>query len=142
MLGGLAGYALTPDPFTQATAQTAHECHEWQKDMSATPKATKVTPVVLNNGQKVNQIDEMRIPVTNDKMVTGGRLSQSGESLIRKAVNSAQATGGDVQVLYPADAPSNVVKRLLDTGASVQKNAPGTADYVLVISKRSKNRDV
>jgi hypothetical protein len=139
LLGGLAGYALAPDPFTQSTAQTANE---WQTAMSAKPEATKVTPVVLNNGQKANQIDEMRIPVRSDKMVTGGRLSHSGETLIRRTVASARSNGGGVQILYPANAPKSVLQKLLDTGASVQRNTTGNKDFVLVISKQPRNRNV
>lgn len=130
LLGGLAGYALAPDPLTQSTAQTANE---WQQTMAA-QQETKATPVTLSTGETVNQIDQMKLSVPTDKMVTNGALSPNGEIAISKMIAKTRTNGGTVHISYPRNAPKAVVQKLLDTGVSVQKD-DAIQDYVFVITR-------
>jgi hypothetical protein len=80
------------------------------------------------------QVEEKRLTVPADKLVSRGRLSSSANSMIRQSVAIARAKGGIVQINYPVDASEDVVHELLQTGANLKRsNTPG--DYILIVTK-------
>jgi hypothetical protein len=138
LLGGIAGYVLAPDRLTQSVTKTGNQ---WQQDFSA-QQTTRVTPVVLANGQQAQQVDEMRLTVPSSRMVSKqGKLSKDGQAAIEKLIVDARQNGGSVSISYPAKAPKAVINTLLDTGVTVQKSDDLVDQYAFVIL-RSEQKPV
>lgn len=131
LLAGVAGYMLSQDRFTQTSAQSAND---WHSSSAIQPQVTQSQPITLANGQQASQIDQMRVDVPRHKMEYNGHLSQTGRDNIRRTIDNAQSAGGGAQIFYPPNAPSSVVRELLDTGVSVQRGSEPN-DYVLLVSR-------
>lgn len=131
VIGGLAGRYLSSDPFSQYSYRAADN---YQDALGARAEATRTAPVTLANGQQATRIDEMRIDIPGYRMEAGGRLSPEGYQTISRAVADARASGGSVQLLYPANASQGVLHDLQATGASLRPGSAGQ-DYVLLLQR-------
>jgi|GEM_PF-1425266 len=138
-IGGLSGatlcgmltYALASDPYTQSAAQ---QSESWEQDVGAKPVLVKA-PVVVEDGEKRQRIDVQKMLLSDDQVVSGGRLSPDVKNHLRTAKNEARKVGGQVLVICPKSASPSVIRDIRNTGVDVEQDRSLTSGYVLVLSR-------
>lgn len=139
LAGGLAGaalgYALAPDPATQAAARI----ERGMESIGAQPGQRVTQPVQLPDGTQAQAIDKEHWTLPSGQVLVNGGVNPQVIQQIQQSAAEYRGTGGYVYIDCPANTPARAMRTLSEqSGATVRKSQdPSATDFVFTVSKTS-----